>query len=345
MRLLLYPFSFLYAIITNIRNLLFDMGILASKEYDLPIICIGNLSAGGTGKTPLTDYVVSLLSDYKTAILSRGYGRKTQGFKIVEIGNKAGDVGDEPLLLKQKHPNALVVVDENRTRAIERIIKNYPEIDLILMDDGFQHRSVIAGLNILLTHYHLPYYKDFLLPMGTLRESIKASERANIIIVSKSPKDLNPTEKKGIIQQLGVFITQRCYFSNIKYKNWKCFSNNTELLDEERYSITLVSGIANPNPLIKKLEKDGHDIALMQFANHHNYTESDISAILKQYNQDNSAKKLILTTEKDAVKLKTFENDFEDTNLYVIPIETELEEKENFDKQILNYVRSNTTNC
>ncbi len=345
MRLLLYPLSFLYAIITNIRNLFFDIGIFTTKKYDIPIICVGNLSSGGTGKTPLTDYLLSLLSNRKVAVLSRGYGRKTKGFKIVETESKAKLVGDEPLLLKQQHPNNLVIVDESRTRAIERIMKNHPEIEIIIMDDGFQHRKIKAGLNILITDYHLPYYKDYLLPMGTLRESKKSSERADIIMVSKAPKDLNPTEKKGIMQQLGIFITQRCYFSNIIYKKWRHFTNNTELINEEIYSITLVSGIANPNPLISKLEQDGHKITLMQFADHHNYTKSDIKAILKQYNQHNCVKKLILTTEKDAVKLKAFESEFKDVDLYIAPIQTEIEEKENFEKQILNYVSANTTNC
>lgn len=345
MRLFLYPFSFLYAIITNIRNLFFDMGILMTKEYDIPIICIGNLSVGGTGKTPLTNYLLSLLSNRKVAVLSRGYGRKTKGFKVVETESKAKLVGDEPLFLKQQHPNNLIIVDEDRTRAIERIIKNHPEIEIIIMDDGFQHRKVKAGLNILITDYHFPYYKDYLLPMGTLRESKKSSERADIIMVSKAPKDLNPTEKKGIMQQLGIFITQRCYFSYISYKNWRCLTNNTELNNEHIYSITLVSGIANPNPLIVKLQQNGHKIALIQFADHHKYLKSDINAILKQYNQDNSAKKLILTTEKDAVKLKAFESEFKEANIYVAPIETEIEEKEIFEKQILNYVSANTTNC
>ncbi len=344
MRLLLYPFSFLYAVITNIRNLLFDIGVLPSKTFDIPIVCIGNLSVGGTGKTPLTDYIISLLSNNKTAVLSRGYGRKTKGFLEVEINSKAENVGDEPLWLKQKHPNCLVVVDENRKRAIEKITKTYPEIEVILLDDGFQHRSVKAGFNILITDYHLSYYKDFLLPMGTLRESKESSKRADIIVVSKSPKDLNPTEKKGMIQQLGIFITQKCYFSHINYKKWKCISNNTELLENKKFSITLVTGIANPSPLLKKLENDGHSIALMQFADHHNYSKNDIVKILKNYKQDKSAKKLILTTEKDAVKLRAFEKDFGDANIYFAPIETAFEEKENFENQILKYVKTNKRN-
>ena len=211
MRLILYPFSVLYAIITNLRNLLFDVGILPSKTFDIPIICIGNLSVGGTGKTPLTSYIISLLEENKVAVLSRGYGRSTSGYQKVSTESKAEKVGDESLWLKQKHPNCLVVVDENRKKAIEKIIKNHPEIEVILLDDAFQHRSVKAGFNILITDYNFLYYKNFLLPMGTLRESKESSKRADIIVVSKSPKEINPTEKKGIILQLGVFITQKCY--------------------------------------------------------------------------------------------------------------------------------------
>ena len=345
MRLLFLPFSALYGIIVYIRNLFFDLGIFQSKSFNFPIICIGNLSVGGTGKTPHTDYIITLLKEnYNVAVISYGFGRKTQGYFEVENNSKAEKVGDEPLQLKQKHLNALVVVDENRRRGIEKIMKNHPEIDVILLDDGFQHRSVKAGLNILITDYHLPYYKDFLLPMGTLRESKKASERADIIVVSKSPKKINPTEKKGIIQKLGVFITQKCYFSHINYKNWKCLTTNEDLVVDETYSITLVTGIAKPTPLIKKLEKDGHTVSLMQFADHHNYSKTNAVEILNKYKQDNSAKKLILTTEKDAVKLSEFVEDFGDTNIYFVPIEATFEDKENFEKQILNYARGNKRN-
>ena len=238
------------------------MGMLPSKKFDISIICIGNLSIGGTGKTPLTDYIISLLSENKIAVLSRGFGRKTQGYIEVENSSKAENVGDEPLQLKQKHHNTLVVVDKNRRRGIEKMMKNYPEIDVILLDDGFQHRSVKAGFNILITDYNLPYYKNFLLPMGTLRESKESSKRADIIVVSKSPKDLNPTEKKGIIQQLGVFITQKCYFSHINYKNWKCLTTNEDLVVDEKYSITLVTGIAKPTPAF---DLDIPSVAMAEF--------------------------------------------------------------------------------
>ncbi|MBC8265706.1 MAG: tetraacyldisaccharide 4'-kinase [Flavobacteriales bacterium] len=345
MQLVLYPFSVLYAIVTNLRNLLFDMGIFPSKTFDIPIICIGNLSVGGTGKTPLTDYIITLLKNEKNiAVLSRGYGRNTSGFQEVSTESTAKKVGDESLLIKQKHPNCLVVVDENRKRGIENIMKKHPEIELILLDDGFQHRWVKAGFNILITDYSLPYYKDYLLPMGTLRESKESSKRAEIIVVSKSPKDINPTEKKGIIQQLGVFITQKCYFSHINYKSWKCITTNKDFLVEEKYSITLVTGIANASTLVENLKNNNHTVSHLEYADHHNYTLNDIEDILNKYNQDNSTKKLILTTEKDAVKLRKFENKFGDANIYFAPIETGFEEKENFEKQILNYVTANKRN-
>ena len=262
----------------------------------------------------------------------------------VSSKSKVEKVGDEPLLLKQKHPSCLVVVDENRKRGIEKILKSHPEIDVILLDDGFQHRSVKAGLNILITDYNLPYYKDFLLPMGTLRESKKGSERADIIVVSKSPNEINPTEKKGVIQQLGIFITQKCYFSQIQYKNWKCITTNEDFLVQKKYSITLVTGIADPSPLLENLTENEHSISHLEYDDHHNYTLKDIEDILNKYNQDNSAKKLILTTEKDAVKLRSFKKELGNANIYFAPIETVFEEKENFEKQILNYVTANKRN-
>ena len=344
MRILLYPFSVLYAIITNLRNLLFDMGVFPSKTFEIPIICIGNLSVGGTGKTPLTAYIISVLEGKNMAVLSRGYGRNTSGYQEVRTESTAENVGDESLWLKQKHPNCMVVVDENRKRGIENIIKNHPEIEVILLDDGFQHRRIKAGLNLLITDYNLPYYKDFLLPMGTLRESKKGSERANIIVVSKAPKLLNPTEKKGIIQQLGVFITQQCYFSHIHYQDWRCLTTNNILTTNEKYSITLVTAIANATPLLEMLKNSGHTVTHIKYADHHHYTLNDMENILNNYRKDNSEKKLILTTEKDAVKLRKFENEFGDANVYYAPIEVGFEEKENFEKQILNYVRANKRN-
>jgi len=344
MQLFYYPFSVLYAICTNIRNLLYDIGIFSSKSFRIPIICIGNLSVGGTGKTPLVLYIISVLKNYNIAILSRGYGRNTKNYLEVDIESKISNVGDEPLLIKQKNPECLVAVDGNRKRGILNIIKSHPEIDIIILDDGFQHRSIKAGLNIITTNYNLPYYKDFLIPMGTLRESKKGSERADIIVVSKCPKNLNPTEKKGIIQQLGAFITQRNYFSHIEYKDWKCLKTDKNLILEEDYKIILVTGIANCVTLLKKLEKD-YSVSHIKYKDHHNYNINDINNIIGEYKKDKSLKKIILTTEKDAIKLQSYKKEFINTNIYYIPIETKFEEKNNFDKQILKYAETNKRDC
>ena len=342
MRYLLFPLAFIYGSITAIRNLLFDYGIFKSKTYNIPIICIGNLSVGGTGKTPHTQHIINLLkTDYKVAILSRGYGRKTSNLQIVESTSTAAEVGDEPLQLKQNNPDCIVVVEKNRNKGLQQILKDFPETGVILLDDGYQHRWIKAGFNILITPYSTPYYKDYLMPAGNLRESKKGAERSNAIIFSKTPENSNPTLKKGMVKKLNLFAHQKAYFSHINYGTWKCISTNKEFIPDEQQSITLVSGIANPNPLVDYLQAAGHKVKHLKFADHHNYTNNDIANILKKYNQDSSTKKLILTTEKDATKLRVFEGEFGTANLYYLPISIEFEGKEKFEKQILNYVAKN----
>ena len=342
MRYLLIPFSFIYGSITSIRNLLFDYGIFKSQTHNIPIICIGNLSVGGTGKTPHTQYIINLLkTDYKVAILSRGYGRKTSCLKYVEISSTAQEVGDEPLQLKQNNPDCLVVVEKNRNKGVKQILNDFPETDVILLDDGYQHRWIKAGFNILITPYASPYYKDSLMPVGNLRESKKGAGRANAIIFSKTPENSNPTEKKGMVKKLNLFAHQKAYFSHINYCTWRCISTNEEFTSDEHYSIILVSGISNPSPLLNYLQNKGHKVKHLKFADHQNYTSNDIANILEKYNKDSSAKKLILTTEKDATKLRVFEKDFGTANVYYIPIEIDFEDKEKFEKQLLNYVAKN----
>ena len=342
MRYLLFPLTIIYGSITTIRNLLFDYGIFKAKTYNIPIICIGNLSVGGTGKTPHTQYIISLLKDnYKVAILSRGYGRKTSNLQIVESTSTAAEVGDEPLQLKQNNPDCIVVVEKNRNKGLQQILKDFPETGVILLDDGYQHRWIKAGFNILITPYSTPYYKDSLMPVGNLRENKKGAERANAIVFSKTLSNSNPTEKKGMVKKLNLFAHQKAYFSHINYGTCKCISTNKEFIPDEQQSITLVSGIANPNPLVDYLQAAGHKVKHLKFADHHNYTNNDIANILKKYNQDSSTKKLILTTEKDATKLRVFEGEFGTANLYYLPISIEFEGKEKFEKQILNYVAKN----
>jgi tetraacyldisaccharide 4'-kinase len=342
MRLLLYLLSIIYGIVTNLRNLLFDYGILKSKTHNIPIICIGNISVGGSGKTPHTNYIAKLLSpNYKVAILSRGYGRKSSEFNYVELDSATSAVGDEPLQLKRNNSNCIVAVNNNRNNGVKKILIDHPATNVILLDDGFQHRRIKAGLNIIVTPFYKLFTKDNLLPLGTLRESINEARRADIILVSKTPEHTKPIAKKGVIESLNLKAHQKGYFSSITYHKYKCLESDTELENEQDYSITLVSGIENPTPLVNYLEEQGRKVNLIKFADHHNYILKDIENILLVYNKDESTKKLILTTEKDATKLRQFSVNFKRENVYYIPIDIVVTGRGKFEKQLLDYVTNN----
>ncbi len=338
MRYLLIPFAILYGSITTIRNLLFDFGIFKSKAFNLPIISIGNLAVGGTGKTPHTDYIINLLKkEYKVATLSRGYGRKTNDFLYVTTNSKADKVGDEPLQLKQKHPNCIVAVDKDRRKGIQKIINDHPNINVILLDDAFQHRWVKVGLNILLTTYTNLYTKDFMLPAGNLRESSKGAERADIIIISKCPKSTNPTEKKGISSSIKTHIQQKCYFSHINYGNYLPLFDSPAISNKKEQHINLITGIANPKPLLNFLEEN-QNLTHHKFKDHHNFKEKEIVEIVKLFHKNKATKKIILTTEKDAKRLIEFKSLLKDIPIYYIPIEIEIENTTDFNKRITEYV-------
>ena len=342
MRLILYPLSIIYGIITTIRNFLFDYGIMESKTHKIPIICVGNLSLGGSGKTPHINYIAKVLSQcHKVSILSRGYRRKLSGFHYIELNSTASDIGDEPLQLKLNNPNCIVAVNGNRNIAVTKILSDYPETSVILLDDGFQHRKIAAGLNIIVTPFHKPFIKDNLAPLGTLREPINQATRADIIIVSKTLSNTNSKERKEMTKSLKLKSHQKGYFSSIKYQRYKCIKNNSKLENEQEYSITLVSGIENSTPLVKHLQEQGREVKLIKFADHHNYTSKDIENILSLHRQNESIKKLILTTEKDATKLRRFLTDFKQENVYYIPINIVINNKEIFEKQLFDYVKSN----
>ena len=345
MRFLLFPFSFIYGFIVTVRNFLFNWNVFKSKSYNIPIICVGNITAGGTGKTPHTEYILELLSDKKTAVVSRGYGRKSSGLIWVETESDSEKVGDEPLQIKQNFPNTTVVVSENRRLGIEEILKKYPETEVILMDDGFQHKWVKAGLNIILNNYNYPIYSDYLLPYGTLREQKSEIQRANIIITSKCPKNLNPTERQGILNQLNLFSNQQSYFSHINYENWKSVFTDEEIDIHENYNITLVTSIANTENLKQYLEETGNKIKQISFPDHHNFTANNIKDILSEYNSSISDKNIILTTEKDKVKLLKYKEHFEGVELYFSPIKINIHNSEEFKNEIINYVTKHKRKC
>ena len=337
LRKIFFPFAILYGLITSIRNLFYDKGILKSYSFPVPIIAVGNLSVGGTGKTPQVEYLIRLLSpNYKVAVLSRGYKRKSSGFLLAEYSSTAEALGDEPFQLHQKFPTIQVAVDANRKNGIEQLLALQNKPDLVLLDDAFQHRKVKAGFYILLTAYNDLYADDFILPTGNLRESRSGAKRANLVVVTKCPPTLSETDQNQIREKLNLSVHQELYFSAIQYDEilYSETENHTvaSLLNTDKL---LVAGIAKPKPFFNHLQ-DGNDEEL-EFPDHHDFTESDIQTIQKK-----SKNKPIITTEKDFVRLKGKVNP---AQLFYLPIQSVfLSNGENFNKQITNYVEQSTRN-
>ncbi|GAA4042086.1 tetraacyldisaccharide 4'-kinase [Flavobacterium chungnamense] len=334
LRYLLFPFSILYGWITSIRNFLFDKGILKSYSFDIPIIAVGNLSVGGTGKTPQIEYLIRLLSsNYKIATLSRGYKRKSEGFVLADSNSNAEILGDEPFQIHQKFPNIHVAVDTQRKNGIEQLLKldNKPEV--ILLDDAFQHRKVKAGLYILLSSYNDLYFKDFILPTGNLRESKSGAKRANVIIVTKCPKDLSELAQQNIIKKIGLNVP--IFFSFIDYDSevYNEFESKKveEIIDVDKL---LLAGIAKPEPFFAYLQAEKN--VKMVYPDHHHFSEKDIEEI-----KNKASNKLIITTEKDYVRLKNQNL----KSLFYLPIKSSFISKgDDFNQTILNYVGTSTRN-
>ena len=347
---LLHPFSWLYGLIVTIRNKLFDNGILKQRTFNIPIICVGNITAGGTGKTPHTEYLIRLLSpQYKVAVLSQGYKRKSKGFRIVEVDSKAQDVGDEPLQIKQKYPDTLVIVDKNRTNAIEKIlsIEKAKRPDVILLDDGFQHRYVQPSLAILLINSYRPVFEDKLLPEGLLREPIKAKSRADIVLITKCKSDMNASDFDFYKNKLSLQPHQQLHFTTFDYETIEpVFPDlqNTQfnLNDLQNRHVLLVAGIASPQPLVEKLQQKTNNLHTQFFPDHHFFSEKDIETIHRQI--DNN--KIILTTEKDAVRFRAMNLPEKMRKMmYYIPICVNfVEGKKAFDNKILVHVQTFTEN-
>ena len=262
----------------------------------------------------------------------------------VDEKDLAIEVGDEPLLLKKIHPDIIVVVEKNRNKAVHKITQEYPSLDVILLDDGFQHRKIKAGLNILLSTYQNPFFLDYVFPMGKLRESKQSKKRTDIFIISKCPNELKENEKINIKKKINPLPNQEIFFSHIKYSNIISLTNTDLIKNYKEYSIILVTGISNPSLIVENIKKTNKNITHLAYKDHYNYKVSDIRKILHKYKKDKSIKKLILTTEKDAVKLIEFKEFLANINIYVLNISTTFEKQKEFNTRILNYVKKNTRN-
>ncbi len=321
-RLLLFPFSLLYAFITSIRNWMFNSGLLKSVEFDIPVISVGNLRVGGTGKTPHVEYLInSLANNYNIATISRGYGRETRGFIIADDSKTARDIGDEPLQIFNKLKNkALVIVCEERALAIPRLLSEKEDTNLIILDDAFQHRFVKPKINILLTTFKQPFYKDFLLPTGRLREPHYGARRADIVLITKCPEDLSERVQDSIQRKVLKFAKNQTpiFFTKLKYGRPRSFSVSNEKCSKQ---VILISGLADSNPFVDHVKENFEIVFEKKYADHYDYFSDDIEDMelwLKKYPEA-----AILCTEKDYVKLNDirFKEFFQKHKAFYLPVE------------------------
>lgn len=340
-RYLLLPFSALYGGVIWIRNKLFDKNILHSASFNFPVICVGNLALGGTGKTPMTEYLIRLLQNkYKVATLSRGYKRKTKGFAIANESTTAIDIGDEPMQLHKKFPEITVAVDEERIVGIPQLLHAKSETQVIILDDAFQHRVVKAGLNILLTDFNNLYTRDTMLPAGDLRDIKSSSKRAHIIVVTKCKPYLNEEEKNKILNEISPLPHQKVYFTKIEYSSpYHLFSKEQRILEQD-CNVLLVCGIANPQPLKEMLANYVSFYEMVSFSDHHIFNTDDLKEIMKLFSKIENENKIILTTEKDGVRLAKFEKQLEHLPVYVLPIAHKFlfEEKQSFENEVEEFM-------
>lgn len=320
-RFLLFPISIIYGCIIYFRNFLFDKKILRVKSFDFPIICIGNLSVGGTGKTPMVEYLLSLLQKkFSIATLSRGYKRKTKGYLLANKKTTSNEIGDEPMQFHLKFPEVTVAVGEDRISAIEQLLKDAPSTDAVILDDAFQHRKVKAGLNILLTDYQHLFIKDFFLPTGQLRDKRGSYKRAQIIVLTKCPADLSISEKDKIALSIALQKGQNLFFTSIAYGTPYHIFNKKEVPLHQGQQILLVHGIARPHTLQKYVSQFDNNFKEINFSDHHDFSPSDIKKITENFQSIPSENKIMITTEKDAVKLLAFKNELHPLSLYILPI-------------------------
>lgn len=348
----LLPLSWLYGLGVWIRSLLFKIGILKSRAFDIPIISVGNITVGGSGKTPHVEYLVKLLKeDMKVAVLSRGYKRKSRGYVLADAQTPMPRIGDEPYQMKEKFTDVYVAVDRKRTRGICRLMedKDTDDVDVILLDDAFQHRYVKPGINILLVDYHRLIIYDKLLPAGCLREPQKGKERADIVIVTKCPKDLRPMEYRVLTKAMQLYPYQSLYFTSLEYSPIRQLFGEEErdvdsLKTDER--VLLLTGIASPKQLLHDLQIHTCNIQQMFYADHHQFTAKDVRHI-NQHFAAIPQPKLIITTEKDAARLRYTKglSDEVKQHLFVLPVHIRfMHGQEEFNNKIISYVQKNSRN-
>ena len=317
LRWILLPITLIYHVAIWVRNLLFDKGIFKSRSFTIPTIVIGNLAVGGTGKSPLTEYLIRLLKDkYAIATLSRGYGRNTRGFREVEINSKSLEVGDEPLQFKTKFPEITVAVDENRCEGIEYLQNRQ---DVIILDDAFQHRKLTPGFAILLFDFQSLFKTILMLPTGDFRDVFSSTKRADVIVITKSPNIIQEQEKKHIEQLIRKHSVAPIFYTKISYESPKGLDGKSLNSPLTKLDILLFCGIANPNPLIEHLVQQGNTIHTIIFPDHYNYSIKDLEKVKIKFSKIDSSKKIILTTEKDIQRINT--DFFKDLPLFYIPIQ------------------------
>lgn len=343
-KILLAPFTLIFGIGVSLRKLAYRIGLLKSVRFDFPIISVGNLNVGGTGKSPHVAYLSKFLSPYiNVGMLSRGYKRKTKGFQYVAVNSTVEQVGDEPLQFKLRNPNTLVAVNESRIQGVFKMLGDYNDLQVILMDDAYQHLSITPNLNILLTEYQNPYFNDYLLPSGRLRENQSGAERADIIIVTKCPDELNQGDKLAWENDLKLQPNQRLYFSKYTYaKPYYLFNPSYIYSLTDQIEVLVFCAIANTNYLERYLEKTVKKAKILQFPDHHFFTNSELGNLKAQFDLIDSPQKMILTTEKDAMRLRLHQDFIIQAKLpiFVLPIEVDFlfDESQKFQNDVKQFL-------
>jgi tetraacyldisaccharide 4'-kinase len=330
-------------VIIKIRNWLYNIKICSSTSFGLPIIGVGNLTLGGTGKSPMVEYLVENLKDhFKVATLSRGYKRKTKGYVLANENSSALEIGDEPMQFYLKFPDIPVAVGEKRVEAIPQLLHDKPATEVIILDDSFQHREIRPGLNILLTEFNNLFVHDFYLPTGDLRDLKSTYKRANIIIVTKCKHDLAEQEKNEIIEEIKPKPHQQIFFTSIEYGQFYHITEKHSFEINKETEVLLVTGIANPRPLKKLLEKYCESYSMLHFPDHHIFTIDDLKEIRMKFNVLNAKQKIILSTEKDAVRLIKFRSEISELPFYIIPIRHHFlfGEAQRFNETVVSFIKA-----